>query len=340
MTGSAGRYAELAAAVRSFKADLTSGEQIERMIESGSLSETIGQLTRGQLAFADNADLAPVEDFLIQKVLFLATSLAGYAPYDSRNLIRLVSRRYEFDCMKQILRSTIDQIEPEEALRHISPAGKFSADRCKELIEARNPNRVVDALEDDSLKRIVSSKLTEKNAKAVIASVDQYYYGKLWSSSNLPDPLDAQSARGLIGEFIDHLNVLLALRAKLVGLDSRTTSDMMIPINYALGKAFAEVAEASNFTNAMRVIDKTQYSRAFQNLSASDGNIADVERALKHSHAQSCLNAFAGSPFNVGLALALLFLKDYELHDLFSVINGKANNVASDRITESLILRA
>jgi vacuolar-type H+-ATPase subunit C/Vma6 len=340
MTGSAGRYAELSAAVRSFKADLTSREQIERIIESGSLSETIGQLTRGQLAFADNADLAPVEDFLIQKVLFLATSLAGYAPYDSRNLIRLVSRRYEFDCMKQILKSTIDQIGPEEAMRHISPAGRFTAERCKELIEAHNPNRVIDALQDGNLKQIVSSKLNEKHAESAVASIDQYYYGKLWSSSNLPDPLDAQSARGLIGEFIDHLNVLLALRAKLVGLDSRTISDMMIPVNYALGKAFAEVAEASSFANAMRVMDKTQYSIAFRNLAVSDGVIVDVERALRIRHAQSCLNTFAGYPFHVGLALALLFLKDYELHDLLSVINGKANGVASDRITKTLILGA
>jgi vacuolar-type H+-ATPase subunit C/Vma6 len=340
MTGSAERYAELAAVVRCYKADLTSRDQIERIIESGSLSETVGQLTRGQMAFADNGELTSVEAFLIQRVISLATSLATYAPYDSRNLIRLVSQRYEFDCIKQLLKSTIEQIEPGDAFRHISPAGRFTAERCKELIEAHNPNRVIDALQDGNLKQIVSSKLNEKHAESAVASIDQYYYGKLWSSSNLPDPRDAQSARGLNGEFIDHLNVLLALRAKLVGMDARATSDMMIPVNYALGKAFAEVAEASSFANAMRVMDKTQYSIAFRNLAVSGGVIVDVERALRIRHAQSCLNTFAGYPFHVGLALALLFLKDYELHDLLSVINGKANGVAIDRITKTLILGA
>jgi V/A-type H+-transporting ATPase subunit C len=338
MTGSAGRYAELAAAVRSYKAELTHRDQIERIIESGSLSEAVGQLTRGQLALADSDDLAPVETFLMQRVISMATSLSAYAPYDSRSLIRLLSQRYEFDCIKQVLKCTIEQMEPEEALRNISPAGRFTADKCKELIEARNPNRVIDALADDGLKQITSSKLSEKNARATVAAVDQYYYRKLWATSNLPDPLDAQSARGLIGQFIDHLNVLLALRAKLVGLDSRTTSEMMIPINYGLGKAFTEVAEASSFANAMRVMDKTPYSTAFQNLTAAEGITVGVERALHSYHAQSCLTSFAGSPFNVGLALALLFLKNYELHDLLSVINGKANNLASDRITASLIL--
>ncbi len=337
MTGSAGRYAELAAAVRSYKAELIQKGQIERIIESGSLSETISQLTRGQLTVADNNDLVPVEAFLIQRVISIGTSLSAYAPYDSRGLIRLLSQRYEFDCIKQVLKCTIEQLDPEEALRDISPAGRFTADKCKELIEARNPNRVIDAFADNDLKQITSAKLSEKNARATVAAVDQYYYGKLWAASNLPDPLDAQSARSLIGELIDHLNVLLALRAKVVGLDSRTTAEMMIPVNYALGKAHSEIAEASSFANALHVMDKTRYSAAFRNLT-SDAVDVDVELALHVSHAQSCLNSFAGSPFNVGLALGLLFLKDYELHDLLTVINGKANNITSDRITESLIL--
>lgn len=342
MTGSAaGRYAELAAAVRAYKADLIHRDQIQRIIESASLSETISQLARGQLTLADNNDVAPVEAFLTQRVISMGTNLSAYAllaPHDSRNLIRLISQRYEFDCIKQLLKFTIEQMEPEAALRDISPAGRFNADRCKELIEARNPNRVIDALADNDLRQITSSKLSEKNARAAVAAVDQYYYGKLWTASKLSDLLDAQSARSLIGELIDHLNVLLALRAKVVGLDSRTTSEMLIPVNYALGKAFSELAAASSFANALRVMDKTQYSTAFRNLPASETVIADVERDLSVSHARSCLNAFAGSPFNVGLALGLLFLKHYELHDLLTVINGKANNVASDRITESLIL--
>src|SRR5208283_1191152 len=138
-----GRYAELAAAVRSYKAELIQKGQIERIIESGSLSETISQLTRGQLTVADNNDLAPVETFLIQRVISIGTSLSAYAPYDSRGLIRLLSQRYEFDCIKQVLKCTIEQLDPEEALRDISPAGRFTADKCKELIEARNPNRVI-----------------------------------------------------------------------------------------------------------------------------------------------------------------------------------------------------
>lgn len=337
MTGAAGRYAELAAAVRSFKAELISKEQIARLVDSGSLSETVSSLTSGQLTYVEG-DLIPVETFLFQKLVTLAESLAGYAPHDSKSLIRLTMKRFEFDCVKQILKSIIYHDEPEDALKHIMPAGRFSSDRCKELIESRNPNRVLDVLEDEELKRTIASKLAEKNDQAAISAVDQYYFKKLWSASNLPDPLDAQSARSLIGHMIGQLNILLAMRARLLGLDSRSTHDLLIPVDYALGISLNELAEASNFANIMRVIDKTSYARIFQGTTLADGDVNAVELALNREHAQRCINTFAGSPFKVGLALALLFLKSYELHDLFSLINGKANNLPSDRITESLIL--
>jgi vacuolar-type H+-ATPase subunit C/Vma6 len=338
MTGSAGRYAELSAVVRSLKGELLSKERIRRLVESGSFSETVNLLTSGQLTFADGEELISIESFLIQKLVRLVGKLAEFAPHDSRALIRLMANRYEMDCLKQILKSIMNHVESQNASRHIMPAGKLTAERCKELLETRNPSRVLDVLEDENLKRTISARIAEKDELAAIASVDQYYYRKLWSASSLPDPLDAQSARRLIIQQIDHLNILFALRARLVGLDSRATHDLLIPVGYAGGISLNELAEATSFANLMRAVDKTPYGNAFQGRSIAEGDVVAVEHALNQNHAQSCLNAFAGSPFNVGVAVAILFLKDYELQDMLSVINGKANNTPNERIVDSLIL--
>lgn len=339
MTG-AGRYAELAAAVRSFKAELIQPNQVERLVEAGSLSETVSLLTEGHVTSADSSDLTAVESYLIQRVIEIAQRLAAYAPHDSRSLIKLFPTWYEYVCIKDILKSISDQVDPDEALRYIVPAGRFTPDRCKELIESHNPNRVIETLDDEALKRFVTPKLTgERGGIGAVTAVDQYYYSRLWTASNLPDPLDAQSARALIGELIDHVNIILSFRARLVGLDGRSTSEMMIPINYGLGQALGELSEATNAQNLIRVLEKTPYGRSLQGPLSVSGVAVGIERALNRSHVNSCLNAFAGSPFNVGLALAFLFLKNYELRDLFSLINGKANNVSADRVLESLILR-
>jgi V/A-type H+-transporting ATPase subunit C len=197
---------------------------------------------------------------------------------------------------------------------------------------------VIESVDDDGLRRFVAPKLTgERGSFQAVSAIDQYYFMKLWAASNLPDPLDAQSAKALIGEAIDHLNILLAFRARLIGLDARSASEMMIPVNYSLGPAFKELPEANNIQNLVRVLEKTRYANSFETGTTLDGG--KVECALNRDHAIACLNIFAGSPFNVGLALAFLFLKSYELRDLFSLINAKANNAPTERVLDSLILR-
>jgi vacuolar-type H+-ATPase subunit C/Vma6 len=335
-----GRYAELAAAVRSFKAELIKPSQIDRLVEAGSLSETVSSLTSGHVSSVDPSDVTPVESYLVQRVVELAGRLASYAPQDSKMLIKHFASSFEFGCVIEILRAIADQLDPDEAVKHIVPTGKLTADRCKELIESHNANRVVEALNDESFRRFLGPRLCgERGLMKAVFAIDQYYYTRLWSASSLADPLDAQAARSLIGEFIDHLNILIAFRARLVGLDARSTSDLLIPVDYALGRAQSDLVESASVQNLIRVIDKTPYARAFQGASTLDASGSGLERVLHRSHAVSCVNSFAGSPFNVGLALAFLFLKNYELHDLFSIINGKANNVPLDRVVESLILR-
>jgi len=337
---SAGRYAELGAAVHCFKGDLIRTAEIERAMEASSFSETASMLTDGKITAVDRADVTSIESYLIQAFGQLSERLVSYAPQDSRALIRLYSRSFEFSCLKEMLRSIIDHEDPGEAMRHIVPAGRFTPERCEELIEGHNANRVLETLDDEGLKHQLSLKLNERGGGlGIISSIDQYFYSKLWSSSNLPDLFDAQSARSLVGELIDHLNILFAFRARLVDLDAKATSDMMIRVNYALGHALAELAESTSVQNLMRILDKTRYGRALQGIATSTTDVASVERSLNRSHAASCFNMFAGSPFKIGLTLAFLFLKNYELHDLFSVINAKVNGVPMERIIGSLILR-
>jgi vacuolar-type H+-ATPase subunit C/Vma6 len=336
---SAGRYAELAAAVRSFKAELMRPTQLERLLETGSLAETISAVTDGHITSAEDSDLRPVEAYLTRRNIDLAKRLTSYAPQDSRRLISLFSESFEFGCIKAILNATAARMNAEEALRHVVPAGNFTAERCKDLIEARNPTRVIESVEDEAFKRVLGPKVTgEGMGIEAISAIDQYYFTKLWVASNLPDPLDAQAAKSLIGEAIDHLNILIAYRCRLMGLDARTASRMMIPVNYGLGQSYTELPEANSAQNLARLLEKTRYADIFESRVTQD--VGRVELELHRSHAKTCFNFFAGSPFNVGLALAFLFLKNYELIDLFGLVNSKANKVPTERALESLILHA
>jgi len=336
MTG-AGRYAELAAAVRSFKAELVQRQQLERLLETGSLAETVSAITNGRITSVEGSDLSAVEGYLIHRMIQLTERLSSYAPQDSRPLISLFAKSFEFECIKAILNAIAAKVTTEETQKHIIPAGNYTVDRCKDLIESHNPSRVIESTDDETFKRFLAPKLTGEGVSVqTIASIDQYYFIKLWAASNLPDPLDAQSAKGLIGEAIDHMNILIPFRSRLMGLDARTASSMMIPVNYGLGQTFNELPDANNAQNLARILEKTRYSSLLDSTATLDG--AKVEFLLHRNHAKACVNTFAGTPFNVGIALAFLFLKNYELRDLFGLINAKASNVPCEIAIESLIL--
>jgi len=334
------RYAQLSSAVRCFKADLLQRHQIERLAEAGSLSETTSLLAAGQLS-SSGTELSSVEAHLFNRVFDLTKRLISYAPPASKPLLKLSSAKYEFECAKQVLKSILYQVDAEEALKHIIPAGRFAIERCKELIEARDTSRVIDTFGDEALKRFISPKLTgERDGVAVVSAVDRYYYSRLWALCNLCDLLDAQVARALIGEMIDHMNILVAFRSRLFGLDRKSTSELLIPVNYHLGNALTELAETGSLPNIIGILDSTPYAHPLEATKiSSDESLGEVELALSRSHLATCLNMFAGSPFHIGLALSFLIIKNYELHDLFRILNGKANNVPSERVLSSLILR-
>jgi vacuolar-type H+-ATPase subunit C/Vma6 len=311
--------------------------QFEQLLETGSLAETVSAVTGGHVTSAEESDLSSVESYLIRRTIELAERLAFYAPQDSRPLIYLFAKRFEFGCVKAILNAIAANVNAEEALRYIVPAGKFTSDRCKDLIEAHNPIRVIENVDDESFKRFLAPKLSGEGAGIHSTSaIDLYYFTRLWAASNLRDLVDTQSAKSLIGEAIDHTNILIAFRSRLMGLDARTSSAIMIPVNYGLGRAFDELAEANDVQDVLRILEKTRYASMFAGSVTLDGERA--EYALNCSHAKTCLDIFAGYPFNVGLALAFLYLKNYELRDLFGLINAKANNVPTERALASLVL--
>lgn len=73
---------------------------------------------------------------------------------------------HELECVKTILKSIVDRIEPEDALKRMIPTGKFTVERIKELIEARNLSRVVELIDDDALKAFLALSLLQKRVES------------------------------------------------------------------------------------------------------------------------------------------------------------------------------
>ncbi|MEM3624779.1 MAG: V-type ATPase subunit, partial [Nitrososphaerales archaeon] len=78
-------------------------------------------------------------------------------------------------------------------------------------------------------------------------------------------------------------------------------------------------------------------TRPFLNLSI-DQALSEIEMNFNRYIARECLYSFKGIRFNVGVLMAYLMLKFYEISDLRAIVFGKSNKISVDNIRRMLIL--
>ena len=55
-----------------------------------------------------------------------------------------------------------------------------------------------------------------------------------------------------------------------------------------------------------------------------------LEHKLKQQVVKTCVAAFIGDPFHIGIPLAYLLLSDFEVQDLIVLIEAKSSNIADE----------
>ena len=153
---------------------------------------------------------------------------------------------------------------------------------------------------------------------------------------------DAESVRHILGQRLDLQNLLLLARSKIMGIPPKTVRPFLLPVNYRLGAAELDsMIELASVGEQLRQVLATYYGRTFKGVSLdalARFEVSSIETAFDRYLAKECFQAFSGSRFTAGLAVAFLFLKRFETNDLKGIIAGKAKGVAPKEIRRNTIL--
>jgi len=274
------------------------------------------------------------------KMITLIHKLARLSPDDCAQLLAAFEDLYRLEFLKSGLRLMVAH-EEEDTASVIMPSD-LAADFLRSIVETRNVERLVQAAGASALYSDISSAIAENKPLPLIeAIVDRYGFARIWSAADLPDWTDKQSVQPLVGEHIDAVNLLLVARSKNLGITGEETRRVLLPVNYRLGDALSEAADSGSTTNALRAFTKTVYAgsveRFLENFKEGD-SLHPLDVLLRKRHATGCLSAFSGFPFCAGLPLAFAYLTGYEVSDLRSIVSGKSDGLATDRIEQFLIL--
>jgi vacuolar-type H+-ATPase subunit C/Vma6 len=114
---------------------------------------------------------------------------------------------------------------------------------------------------------------------------------------------------------------------------------LVVPTYYRIRVNIDEVARARNVEELLNIFGATAYREVVQQAREAfekESDITRIEEIADHYIAHQSFKQFVGYSFHIGIALAYLNLKFYELRNIKAVIIGKYENIPIQKIRDVL----
>lgn len=295
-----------------------------------------------------------LEDALLQNFVKTCEELVGISPKGIRLLLSSFLLKFEVGCVKSLLRAKKAGLTLEEAMKYILPTGKLDEPRCTRTFEnSRNVVDVVESLHDleygQSLEEAFAVYEEKKSFYLLEVALDRYVYSKIWWASEKLSGLDKKIAKTIIGLEIDSANIKTILRCKVMGISEKQIKQYLIPVSEVLGEK--ELDEILLESSVQSIINS--FIRFAKRASARDHLyiyteiqeskvtiLTEIERMLDRGLVEACLRMLKRytSYFNIGLILAFVNLKWFEVRNLRAIVRGTDAGIPPGQVKKMLIL--
>ncbi len=272
--------------------------------------------------------------------------ILAISPFGLRQVLEATTRDLELRVLASLLKGMAEGMEEEALMSMITPFGKYDEKECRRLLETRSTRRAIELVADRYLRETLIQALGQVGLAhhqiGIEMSLQQASAKQLWSSTLFLTGRDAESVRHILGQYFDLQNLLLLTRSKIMEIPAGTVRSFMLPVSYRLKSSdLLTLASLSTVGDQVRGIRLTYYAQALGKTSfdaAPRSGVSLLETAFNRYFARQCYQAFSGSRFFAGLAIAFLFLKRFETSDLKAILTGKAAGLSSEEIREKIIL--
>jgi len=295
-----------------------------------------------------------LEDALLQNFIKTCEELMQLSPKRIRLFLSTFLMKFEANCVKTILRAKQAELDADEAMKYIMPVGRLDEARCRKTLEiSENIADVADSLSDMEYGSVLEKAFAvyeeEKIFYLLEVAIDRHVYSKIWRAIGRLGGLDKKIARTVIGLEIDATNVKTILRCKAMGIREDQISRYLIPVSEVFGeKELEELIREPDiqcFINSLVRLARDAMARDYQYIFAeiqkqNVTSLTTLEKVLDRGLIDTSLRMIKRyTPFfNIGLLLAFLNLKWFEVRNLRAVIRGSEAGIPPDRVKKMLVL--
>jgi len=254
----------------------------------------------------------------------------------TRAVLGAYGRRFELANLKTVLRARFQRLEPERRDAALVPLPRSRLPWTR-LAEAPSMQAFAALLDATPYARPLLSVLEQHEDASAFSfevALDLAYFQTLVRRIGRLAGRDARRARTLLGSWIAVENLSWAFRYRSL---SRLTPEETI--NYTLHSAFGAGLEAVRrvVLGATVADEAARLGYAIDRDAPEDEALASLERAAVEARADAAERLFAAAPFDLGAPLAVLALREVEVRDLVTLVEGRAAHLDDGAIAARLL---
>ncbi|UCG45232.1 MAG: V-type ATPase subunit [Candidatus Bathyarchaeota archaeon] len=278
------------------------------------------------------------------------------SPKDIAALVSTILLKIEVNNVKTLLRAKAAELGVGEAMRLLTPGGRLDDEKCQRILhECDSIPDVVESLADLGYKAVLEEALSEYERTGVFLlfemALDKYVYNEMWTATRKLKGLDGKIARTVIGIELDSINIKTILRCKALGISEEQTRHCLVAGSEILGeKELEEALGAADLKSSIEYLRKAveitgarDYKRLLMNAQYEYDTtqlLSRLETTLDQGLLTTSLKMVKRyTPYyNIGLILAFLNLKWFEVRNLIAVTRGVEAGFSPEKIEKLLVL--
>ncbi|MEE8570621.1 MAG: V-type ATPase subunit [Candidatus Bathyarchaeia archaeon] len=301
-------------------------------------------------------DSASIENVLLKNYIKTCEVIKDNSPKNIRFLLSAILKKYEINNIKAIFRAKWAGISVNEAMKFITPFGNMDEQRCKSIFE--NSKSVIDVIEHLSdveygpvLKEALSNHKDAEVLQVIETFLNNYVYKEIYKAVGKLKGRDRKIAETVLGIEIDSKNIMIILRSISLKIPKDQIKHYLLPTSQIFSEKELEAAIETNDTQSsiesLLNTAKSRNARDYQYMLTellteykASPSLSNLEVTLDRSLLKTSLIMLKRyTPyFNIGLILAFLNAKWFEVRNLRAILRGAESDLRPEQIMKLLIL--
>lgn len=242
-----------------------------------------------------------------------------------RGFFILLYQKYELINLKTILRGIFSQAEPEQVASLLLPTERYTLFSKESLLEFRNVQDVITHLQGTffqyPLNRALHRFENEQEFFPLEMALDLHYYHTLWETMEKLPESEKKIVKQILGMSLDILNVAWIIRFKE---EYHFSTEEILNYTIQHGYAFKfrerrQLTENRDTGEIIAYLKNTPYGKGLPD----DISPNTIYVHLCRYMIDQLKKFFVGNPFQIGVILGYLWLKEFEIADIITIAEAK-----------------